>query len=169
MRGSVEVHRYLVERSIPHEFYRLARPLRRIDEASAVVGLDPGIVVAAEVFESSRGLVLALTPASQCASAEALARAVGVRRVRPLNATRTTAATGYMAEWLPPVGLERPAAAVIERALLDVDVVYAAGGDPGVMLVMPTVDLVRATAAVPAALAEAEEHDATGEHAPAVG
>src|SRR5437667_5184535 len=45
VRGSIEVHRYLVERGVPHEFYRLERPLRRIDEAAALLDLDPKIVV----------------------------------------------------------------------------------------------------------------------------
>jgi prolyl-tRNA editing enzyme YbaK/EbsC (Cys-tRNA(Pro) deacylase) len=153
LRGSIEVHHYLVERSIPHEFYRLERPLRRIDEASAVLGLDPGIVVAAELFESAAGYVLALTPASMCASADAVARAAGVRRVRAMSKARTAVLTGYMADWLPPVGHEIATRAVVERSLLGADVLYSAGGDPGVMIVMRSEDLVRATAAVPASLA----------------
>src|SRR3989442_15929569 len=62
LRGTLEVHRNLVERGIPHEFYRLDRPLRRIDDAPALLGLDPLIVVAAELFEASEARVLALTP-----------------------------------------------------------------------------------------------------------
>lgn len=98
MRGTVEVHKYLVERAVPHEFYRLERPLRRIDEAAAVLGLDPSIVVAAELFESLGSLVLALTPASACASAADVARAVDLSRARPLSRSRTAAITGYLPE-----------------------------------------------------------------------
>lgn len=157
MRGSVEVHRYLVERSIPHEFYRLERPLRRIDEASAVLGLQPEIVVSAELFDSPAGPILALTPASRCASAPAVARAADTIRARPMSAARTAAATGYFADWVPPVGHERPARIVIDSSLLDSDVLYASGGDTGVMLVIRSADLMRATAAVVAPLCEPEE------------
>ena len=115
MRGSIEVHHFLVERSVPHAFYRLERPLRRIDEASAVLGLDPGIVASAEMFEAPGGKVLALTPSSACASAEAVARAAGVRRVRPMSKARAAAYTGYNAEWLPRFGHERPSFVVIDR------------------------------------------------------
>jgi Cys-tRNA(Pro)/Cys-tRNA(Cys) deacylase len=157
LRGTVEVHKYLVERAIPHEFYRLERPLRRIDEAAAVLGLDPAIVVAAELFDSAGSLVLALTPASACASAADVARAVDLTRVRPLSKSRTAAAAGYLPDWLPPVGHERPSRAILDEALLGTDVVYAAGGDPGVMLILRTSDLVRATSAVVAPLATMAE------------
>ena len=156
MRGSVEVHRYLVERSIPHEFYRLERPLRRIDEASAVLGLQPGNVVAAELFDSPAGPILALTPAGQCASAPAVAHAADAVRARPVSTARTAAASGYFADWLPPVGHERAARVVVDSSFAEADVLYAAGGDPGVMLVIRAEDLIRATAGVMAPLCTSE-------------
>ena len=157
MRGTVEVHKHLVERAVPHEFYRLERPLRRIDEAAAVLGLDPSMVVAAELFDASGALVLALTPSSACASAEDVARAVGAARVRPLSKGRTGAVSGFLPDWLPPMGHERPSTVVFEEILLDADVVYAAGGDTGVMLVLRSADLARATAAIVAPLATSAE------------
>jgi prolyl-tRNA editing enzyme YbaK/EbsC (Cys-tRNA(Pro) deacylase) len=153
VRGSIEVHRYLTERDIPHEFYRLERPLRRVDEAAALLGLDPGIVVTGELFEVVGGHVLALLPSSACASSEAVARAVGVPRSRPLSKVRVAAHTGFLADWLPPVGHERPSRALLDEALLDADVLYAPGGDPGVMLTLRSSDLIRATAADIVALA----------------
>src|SRR5688572_24567627 len=101
LRGTVEVHRYLVERAVPHEFYRLEHPIRRIDEAAALLALDPLIVVAAELFEAPSTHVLALTPASMCASAEAVAGASGLQRVRAASKARISAYTGFLAEWLP--------------------------------------------------------------------
>ena len=156
MRGSVEVHRYLVERAIPHEFYRLDRPLRRIDEASEVLGLDPGIVVAAELFDAKDNFVLALTSASSCASSAAIARTFGSKRVRPVSKERVTAHTGFFADWLPPVGHERASRTVMDAELSTADVLYAAGGDPGVMLVLRATDLLRATAAEVAELTAEE-------------
>lgn len=157
LRGTVEVHKHLVERAIPHEFYRLERPLRRIDDAAAVLDLKPSIVVAAELFDSTGSLVLALTPASACASAADVARAVDLPRVRPLSKSRAAAVTGYLPDWLPPVGHERPSRAILDEELLGTDVVYAAGGDPGVMLILRTGDLVRATSALVAPLATMAE------------
>lgn len=153
MRGSIEVHRYLTERDVPHEFYRLERPLRRLDEAAALLGLDPMIVVSGELFEVVGGHVLALLPSSMCASAEAVARATGKPRSRPLSKVRVIAHTGFLPDWLPPVGHERPSRALVDKALLDADVLYAPGGDPGVMLTLRSADLIRATAAEDVSLA----------------
>jgi prolyl-tRNA editing enzyme YbaK/EbsC (Cys-tRNA(Pro) deacylase) len=147
VRGSIEVHRYLTERDVPHEFYRLERPLRRLDEAAALLGLDPTMVVSGELFEIVGGHVLALLPSSMCASVEAVARATGKPRSRPLSKVRVIAHTGFLPDWLPPVGHERPSRALVDETLLDADVLYTPGGDPGVMLTLRSADLVRATAA----------------------
>jgi prolyl-tRNA editing enzyme YbaK/EbsC (Cys-tRNA(Pro) deacylase) len=152
MRGTLEVHQFLLERQVPHEFYRLERPLRRIDEAAELLGLDPSQVVAAELFEARPTPILALTPATACASMEAVAQAAGCARVRAAKAGRVAEHTGFLPDWLPPVGFERPATAVLDASLLDHEVVYAAGGDPGVVLVLRSADLVRATAAAIAPL-----------------
>jgi prolyl-tRNA editing enzyme YbaK/EbsC (Cys-tRNA(Pro) deacylase) len=160
VRGSIEVHRYLTERDIPHEFYRLERPLRRVDEAAALLDLDPAIVVTGELFEVVGGHVLALVASSLCASADAVARATGKPRAWPLSKVRVAAHTGFLADWLPPVGHERPSRALIDADLVDADVVYAPGGDPGVMLSLRSADLVRATAAEVVELAGRAEEDA---------
>ncbi len=157
MRGSIEVHRHLVERGVPHEFYRLERPLRQIAEAAALLGLDPKIVASAELFETPSGHVLALSPSSMRASADAVAAAVGKPRARPLAKNRVVRHTGFLAEWLPPVGHERPSRALVDDALLAADVLYAPGGDPGVMLILRSTDLLRATAADVAKLAATKE------------
>jgi prolyl-tRNA editing enzyme YbaK/EbsC (Cys-tRNA(Pro) deacylase) len=169
LRGSVEVHRYLTERAIPHEFYRLQRPLRRVDEASAVLGLDPQIVVAAELFEERDARLLALTSASACASAEALALAAGLRRARPMSKTRIAAYTGFIADWLPPVGHERPSRAFLDPSLLEADVLYTPGGDPGLMLVLHSSDLLRATAGIVAPLEAPVPAEASDQTARAAG
>jgi prolyl-tRNA editing enzyme YbaK/EbsC (Cys-tRNA(Pro) deacylase) len=161
VRGTIEVHRYLTERGIRHEFYRLERPLRRVDDAPAVLGLDSGIVVRAQLFTAGPQHVLALTPASTKASADAIARAISKPRARALTKARTAAYTGFLADWLPPVGHERPSKAILDEALVDAEVLYAPGGDPGVMLVLPSRGLFRATAATIkqlSAASELEEH-----------
>ncbi|HJR18695.1 MAG TPA: YbaK/EbsC family protein [Actinomycetota bacterium] len=160
MRGSIEVHRYLTERQIPHEFYRLEHALRRLDEAAALLGLRQSQVVASEMFEAKRGSILALTPAGKRPSAAAVAQAAGENSVRAATPSRATTRTGFLASWLPPVGHERASRVVLDASLATLDVLYAAGGDPGVMLVIRATDLIRATSASIAELAVPAGSDA---------
>jgi Cys-tRNA(Pro)/Cys-tRNA(Cys) deacylase len=172
VRGSVEVHRFLVERGVPHEFYRLGRPLRRLEEAAALLELPARQVAAVELFDARPLTVAAVLPADACPSAVAVARAAGARRARALPRARVVERTGFLPEWLPPVGHAEPSLTVVDPALLGADVVYAAGGDPGVMLVIRAADLVRATAAVVAPLlgpGEPEETDEASARGPAGG
>lgn len=147
MRGSIEVHRYLTERGIPHEFYRLDRPLRRLEGAAALLGLKPERVVAAALFEARRSPVLALFPAGMRVRARVVAKASGDDRVRPAKAARVAASTGFLPGWLPPVGHQNAPRVVLDANVAREEVLYAPGGDPGVMLVIRASDLVRATAA----------------------
>lgn len=157
MRGSIDVHRYLTERQIPHEFYRLGRPLRRIEEAAALLDLLPSQIVTAELFDARSAPVLALVPAGICASVADVTRASGEKHLRPASPSRVTEHTGFLSHWLPPVGHERASRAVLDAGFSDVEVLYAAGGDPGVMLVLRSADLIRATSATVAPLATSDE------------
>lgn len=152
IRGSIEVHRYLTERAIPHEFYRLERPLRHIDEVAALLDLLPSQVVTAELFEARRTPVVALVAAGACASAPAVALAAREPRVRPASPSRVAEVTGFLPNWLPPVAHESASRVVFDASLVDAEVLYSAGGDPGVMLVLRADDLIRATAATVAPL-----------------
>lgn len=152
MRGSIEVHRYLTERGIPHEFYRLGRPLRRLEEAAALLDLKPSQVVIAKLFETAQVPVLALAPVGARPTSAGVAEAMGDGHVRAATSSRVTEHTGFLAQWLPPVGHERGSRAVLEASLAEADVLYAAGGDPGVMLVIRAADLIRATSATAANL-----------------
>jgi prolyl-tRNA editing enzyme YbaK/EbsC (Cys-tRNA(Pro) deacylase) len=152
VRGTIEVNRFLTERGIRHEFYRLERPLRKIDEAAVLLGLEARMVVRAELFAAGERFVLALAPTSTLPASDAIASATSTPRVRPLSAARTAAHSGFLPDWLPPVAHERPSTALIDETLVDAAVLYAPGGDPGVMLMITAGDLVRATAADVAAL-----------------
>lgn len=169
MRGSIEVHRYLTERGIPHEFYRLDRPLRHIDEVAPLLELHSSQVASAELFETTGVPLLALVPAGVGVSAEGVARASGETFVRAAVSSRIAEQTGFLPHWLPPVAHERPSRAFVDVDLADVGVLYAAGGDPGVMVVLRSGDLIRATSATVVALASSRTRTARPDPVRALG
>ena len=68
----------------------------------------------------------------------------------PSSPSRTSAPgmTGYLLPFVPPVALECPSTLVVDERVAGQDVVYAAAGEPGVILKVHGADLVKATSAV---------------------
>ena len=61
---------------------------------------------------------------------------------------RAPGLTGYLLAFVPPVALECPTILVVDEQVAAQDVVYAAAGEPGVILKVRGADLVKATSAV---------------------
>lgn len=152
MREPVEVHTVLLDLGIPHEIYRTDRPSRLLSDACAALGLDPSEVVSVSVFETRGGPVIALAPLSDEPEATAVAQATGsfsALRATPGSASR---ATGYIAQWIPPIAHRKPMPVVADPKVLDSEIVYTSGGAPGVILKMRSEDLVKVTGATIAPL-----------------
>jgi Cys-tRNA(Pro)/Cys-tRNA(Cys) deacylase len=152
LRESVEVHTWLLDQGIEHEIYRSDHPGRTLAETSAALGLDPSEVVSVTVFETRRGPVITLATLSDEAEATAVASAVGsfsALRATPGAASR---ATGYVAQWIPPVAHRKQLPAYADPKVLASEIVYTSGGAPGVLLKLRSEDLIRITGATIAPL-----------------
>jgi Cys-tRNA(Pro)/Cys-tRNA(Cys) deacylase len=152
LRESVEVHTWLLDQGIEHEIYRTDRPSRTLAETSAALGLDPSEVIGVSVFETRRGPIVALAPLSNEPEATAVAAAAGSfssLRATPGSASRVT---GYVAQWIPPVGHRKVLPVFADPKVLASEIVYTAGGAPGVILKLRSEDLIRITGATIAPL-----------------
>jgi prolyl-tRNA editing enzyme YbaK/EbsC (Cys-tRNA(Pro) deacylase) len=78
----------------------------------------------------------------------AVAELLGREHLRAVPPDRAPGLTGYLLAFVPPVALECPAALVVDERVAAQDVVYAAAGEPGVILKVRGADLVKATSAV---------------------
>jgi Cys-tRNA(Pro)/Cys-tRNA(Cys) deacylase len=154
LRASVDVHTQLLDRDIPHEIYATSGPIRFLEDAADALGLSPSEVIRVTVFSTPAGPVATLTPLGVEPDAGAVAAAAGTavaRRETPAGASRHT---GYIAHWVPPVAHEREVRVLIDRSVLAAEIVYTAGGEPGVILKIRPDDLVRATAGILADVAQ---------------
>ena len=154
MRGTVQVNRYLIERDIPHEFFRLEGMVHTAFDIPGVLGLQPGEVVAVRGFEYRNKVLLALTGMDLEPSPDLVAEAARMPKVRASRPSAVSRITGYPAEWSPPVGHERAATILVDKNVLTHEVVYAPAGEPSVVLKIRSEDLVRATGATPVLLGE---------------
>ncbi len=148
MRSSVDVHNSLLADEVPHELSQLRGPLRDLAAAPGVLGLPASAVARPTLLEDRAGVVLILAPADLEVNVAQVAELLGRRSLRAVAPDRTPGLTGYLLPFVPPVALESPTTVVVDERLTREDVVYTAAGEPGVILKVRAVDLVKVTAAV---------------------
>jgi hypothetical protein len=131
VRSSIDVHNHLLADDVVHELSQLPGPLRDLSTAPGVLGLPPRAV--------GRPTLLA---------DELLGRV----DLDPVPPDRAPGLTGYLLAFVPPVALECRSTLVVDEQVADQDVVYAAAGEPGVILKVRAADLIKATSAVVASI-----------------
>lgn len=144
MRTSVDVHNYLLERDVPHELVPVRGRLRSPERMAAVLGLPPEQVGRVAVLEGSKNLVAVLVPADREPDLRRVAVAAPTPTLVELTADQVAESTDYLAESVPPVGLPNGTRVIIDRTLVEQEILYFAGGEPSTMLKIRPADLVRA-------------------------
>ena len=147
MRSSIDVHNHLLADDVVHELSQLPGPLRDLSSAPEVLGLPPRAVGRPTLLADDDGCVVVLAPADTEVDAEGVGELLG-RRLTPVPPDEAPGLTGYLLPFVPPVGLECPSTLVVDERVAGQDVVYAAAGEPGVILKVHGADLVKATSAV---------------------
>jgi prolyl-tRNA editing enzyme YbaK/EbsC (Cys-tRNA(Pro) deacylase) len=148
VRSSIDVHNHLLADDIPHEVSQLSGPLRDLSAAPAVLGLDAVTVARPTVLADRDGVVLILAPAELEVDVAQVAELLGRGELHPIEPDEAPALTGYLLPFVPPVALESPTTVVLDEQVAHQDVVYTAAGEPGVILKVRGVDLVKVTSAV---------------------
>lgn len=148
MRSSIDVHNSLLADDIPHELSQLSGALRDLSAAPAVLGLPADAVARPTVLADQDGVVVILAPANLTVGARQVAELLGRGELRPVEPDEAPGLTGYLLQFVPPVAVEPPVTVVLDERIAHQDVVYTAAGEPGVILKVRGVDLVKVTSAV---------------------
>jgi Cys-tRNA(Pro) deacylase len=127
------------------EIVELAESTRTAREAAAAIGTSVPRIVKSLVFLADEAPILALVSGSNRVDVARLASSLG-RRVERADAARVRDATGFAIGGVPPLGHKAPLEVVIDRDLLQYDVVWAAAGTPNAVFSISPPDLVRITA-----------------------
>jgi Cys-tRNA(Pro)/Cys-tRNA(Cys) deacylase len=148
VRSSIDVHNHLLADDVVHELSQLPGPLRDLSTAPAVLGLPPLAVGRPTLLADDQGAVVVLAPADAEVDTASVAELLGRLDLAPVPPDRAPGLTGYLLAFVPPVALECPSVLVVDEGVASQDVVYAAAGEPGVILKVRGADLVKATSAV---------------------
>ena len=152
MRSSIDVHNHLLADDVVHELSQLPGPLRDLATAPGVLGLPPLAVGRPTLLADDEGCVVVLAPADAEVDTSSVAELLGRLDLDPVPPDRAPGLTGYLLAFVPPVALECRSTLVVDEQVADQDVVYAAAGEPGVILKVRAADLIKATSAVVASI-----------------
>ncbi len=152
MRSSIDVHNHLLAEDVVHELSQLPGPLRDLSTAPGVPGVPPPAVGRPTLLADEDGAVVVLAPADAEVDTAGVAELLGRLDLEPVPPDRAPGLTGYLLAFVPPVACECPTTLVVDEQVASQDVVYAAAGEPGVILKVHGADLVKATSAVVAGI-----------------
>ncbi len=129
---------------ITAEIVEFAQSTRTAEEAAQAIGTTVERIVKSLVFMAGDEMVLVLTSGGNRVDTERLGMALGVP-IKRANADAVRQATGYAIGGVPPVGHASALPVVIDRDLLQYDLVFAAAGTPHAIFPITPGDLCRIT------------------------
>jgi prolyl-tRNA editing enzyme YbaK/EbsC (Cys-tRNA(Pro) deacylase) len=135
---------------VPGAVRELAEPAPTAATAAAQLGCEVGAIANSLVFNADGEPLLVLTSGAHRVDTARVANDIGVTAVRRADPEFVYASTGQRIGGVAPVGHPRPVRTLVDIALREYDVVWAAAGH--VHTVFPTTfdELVRITSGTPA-------------------
>jgi prolyl-tRNA editing enzyme YbaK/EbsC (Cys-tRNA(Pro) deacylase) len=145
----------LKELNIGGEVTHLADSARSAQEAADALGILVGQVASSIVFKLPDGSpLLVITSGRHRVDTELVAKELGVEKLNRADADYVKEASGFSIGGVSPVGWVNEATIVIDLALNDYDVVWAAAGHPHTVFPTTYGELLTATNARPLVVGE---------------
>jgi prolyl-tRNA editing enzyme YbaK/EbsC (Cys-tRNA(Pro) deacylase) len=134
------------------EIKTLDQPTRTVAEAASALGVEPGQIAKSLVFLADGEPVVCVASGAHRVDVDQLALACDCAVIDKATPEDVRAATGFAVGGVPPFGHGLPT--MIDEALLEYDVVYAAGGDGNTLFAVDPRKLAEATNARTVTVAE---------------
>ena len=122
---------------------------RTAAEAAAALGCDVGAIASSLVFTADGDPLLIVTSGGHRVDTEHVAGVLGIGRIKRADADLVRTATGYAIGGVAPVGHPAPVRTLVDVALAEHDVVWAAAGHSHAVFPTSYDELVRLTGGTP--------------------
>jgi prolyl-tRNA editing enzyme YbaK/EbsC (Cys-tRNA(Pro) deacylase) len=123
---------------------------RTAAEAAAALGVTVGQIASSIVFAADGEPLLVLTSGAHRVDTAKVATLLGVEKVKRPDADFVRQHTGFPIGGVPPVAHPEPLRTLVDTALQQFDVVWAAAGHPHAVFPTTYNELVRLTGGTPA-------------------
>ncbi len=131
MPAVLRVRAALDTAAIKTEIVTLSDTARTAAEAASALGVEVGQIASSIVFKLPSGQpLLVITSGAHRVDMELVARNLGVEKLHRADADYVKVASGFSIGGVSPVGWVQPATVIIDEALNDYEVIWAAAGHP---------------------------------------
>jgi prolyl-tRNA editing enzyme YbaK/EbsC (Cys-tRNA(Pro) deacylase) len=140
----------LDEHGIKGEIHVLSDSARTAQEAAAALGIEVGQIASSLIFKlPDESPLLIITSGRHRVDTELVARNLGIEKLGRVDADYVKEKSGFSIGGVAPLGWVSPASILIDQALNDYEVVWAAAGHPHAVYPTSFAELVANTGATP--------------------
>lgn len=126
----------------------LSESARTAQDAASALGIDVGQIASSLVFQlPDSSPVLIITSGRHRIDTDLVARTLGIDSLGRADANYVKEQSGYSVGGVAPIGWISPATILIDTALKDYDVIWAASGHPHAVFPTSFEELITATGA----------------------
>jgi len=136
----------LADHGIKGQVHVLSDSARTAQEAATALGIEVGQIASSLIFKLKDGSpLLIITSGRHRVDTDLVARTLGVEKLDRVDADYVKEKSGFSIGGVAPIGWVSPATILIDLALNDYDVVWAAAGHPHAVYPTSFAELVTCT------------------------
>jgi prolyl-tRNA editing enzyme YbaK/EbsC (Cys-tRNA(Pro) deacylase) len=140
----------LVEHGLTGEVNVLSDSARTAQEAATALGIEVGQIASSLIFKLPDGSpLLVITSGRHRVDTDLVAKNLGVEKLGRVDADYVKEKSGFSIGGVAPIGWVSPATILIDQALNDYEVVWAAAGHPHAVYPTNFAELLECTGAKP--------------------
>ena len=145
----------LLEHGCTGQIKVLSDSARTAAEAAAALGIEVGQIASSLIFKLPDGSpLLIITSGRHRVDTELVASSLGIEKLGRVDADYVKEQSGFSIGGVAPIGWLSPATILIDQALNDYDVVWAAAGHPHAVYPTSFAELLAITSAKPMIVGE---------------
>ena len=140
----------LREHNIGSEVHVLSDSARTAQEAASALGVEVGQIASSLIFKlADQSPLLIITSGRHRVDTDMVAKNLGVKSLGRVDADYVKEKSGFSIGGVAPIGWICPATILLDQALNDYEVVWAAAGHPHAVYPTTYAELLQCTGAVP--------------------
>jgi prolyl-tRNA editing enzyme YbaK/EbsC (Cys-tRNA(Pro) deacylase) len=140
----------LAEHGLTGEVHVLSDSARTAQEAASALGIEVGQIASSLIFKLADGSpLLVITSGRHRVDTDLVAKNLGIEKLDRVDADYVKEKSGFSIGGVAPIGWVSPATILIDQALYDYQVVWAAAGHPHAVYPTTFAELLACTRAQP--------------------